>query len=525
MARLLRLRRTATLQRSSVAQRSSFAIHIVALLLFGLVVSAAVRPPKLEYAAREAAQRPDASSCSRTTRRQSCTLQVWYHVGSKNERPGRTGLRAPVRAHDVQGLEERRARSSTRRSISSVGGQSNAYTTEDATVFWETVPAQYLPLVLWLEADRMASLRIDEDDVQERARGREGRAADARREPAVRPAATRSSTTRRSRCIPTSTRRSAAWRTSRRRRSTTCATSTAPTTCPTTRRWRSSATSTRRRRSRSSTQYLGRVPKSERAGAARHPEGAAADARSGASRSRRTGRCRPSSSRTTSPTTAIPIRTRCTSRRRCCRTARARGSTAKLVYEQAAARWRRSAAANIIEDPNLFYAVAIVQPGHTPEEAEKALDRGARPAAERADHATHELQRAKNQFARDYILGRESNQQKATQLAHAVVIHKGDINDGRRRVRHLHEHHGGRRAARGARPTSRRENRLVLTILPQRRAGGAVSTPMPQRGSPLRRSSSPWPLVVLVPRAAPAAQPHAELAVRARRRGRCRRAR
>ena len=46
--------------------------------------------------------------------------------------------------------------------ISSVGGQSNAYTTEDATVFWETVPSQYLPLVLWLEADRMASLRIDD---------------------------------------------------------------------------------------------------------------------------------------------------------------------------------------------------------------------------------------------------------------------------------------------------------------------------------------------------------------------------
>ena len=47
--------------------------------------------------------------------------------------------------------------------ISSVGGQSNAYTTDDETVFWETVPAQYLPLALWLEADRMATLRIDKD--------------------------------------------------------------------------------------------------------------------------------------------------------------------------------------------------------------------------------------------------------------------------------------------------------------------------------------------------------------------------
>src|SRR5207244_2299094 len=47
--------------------------------------------------------------------------------------------------------------------ISSVGGQSNAYTTDDETVFWETFPAQYLPLILWLEADRMATLRIDKE--------------------------------------------------------------------------------------------------------------------------------------------------------------------------------------------------------------------------------------------------------------------------------------------------------------------------------------------------------------------------
>ena len=46
--------------------------------------------------------------------------------------------------------------------ISRVGGDGNAYTTEDTTVFFETVPAEYLPLILWLEADRMATLRIDQ---------------------------------------------------------------------------------------------------------------------------------------------------------------------------------------------------------------------------------------------------------------------------------------------------------------------------------------------------------------------------
>ena len=75
---------------------------------------------------------------------------------------GADRLRAPVRAHDVQGLEERRARRAHIGHLA-VGGQSNAYTTDDETVFWETVPAQYLPLALWLEADRMATLRIDKD--------------------------------------------------------------------------------------------------------------------------------------------------------------------------------------------------------------------------------------------------------------------------------------------------------------------------------------------------------------------------
>jgi zinc protease len=78
---------------------------------------------------------------------------------------------------------------------------------------------------------------------------------------------------------------------------------------------------------------------------------------------------------------------------------------------------------NIIEEPNLFFAVGLVAPGHTPEEVEKALiaefDKlRNEPISER------ELQRAKNQFFRDYIVDRESIRGKASQLAHAVVIHR-----------------------------------------------------------------------------------------------------
>ena len=89
-------------------------------------------------------------------------LALWYHVGSKDEKPGRTGF-----AHLFEHLMfkgSRNVRPDAHPSwITSVGGQANAFTDEDATVYWETVPAQYLPLVLWLEADRMASLEVTDD--------------------------------------------------------------------------------------------------------------------------------------------------------------------------------------------------------------------------------------------------------------------------------------------------------------------------------------------------------------------------
>jgi zinc protease len=93
----------------------------------------------------------------------------------------------------------------------------------------------------------------------------------------------------------------------------------------------------------------------------------------------------------------------------------------KLVYETGVA-LAAGGVGNIIEHPNLFYAYALVQAGQAPGAAEAALiaelDR-----LKREPVTDHELQRAKNQFARDYIMGRETNQQKALQLAHAAVIH------------------------------------------------------------------------------------------------------
>src|SRR5260221_12465854 len=124
--------------------------------------------------------------------------------------------------------------------------------------------------------------------------------------------------------------------------------------------------------------------------------------------------------------------------------------------------------ANLIEDPNLFYAVAVLQPGHTPDEAIDALE--AEFDRLKTEPITdHELQKTKNQFARDYILGRESNQQKAGQLAHAAVIHH-DIKtaDGEFDI---FQNITVADVQRVARTYFRPENRLVLTLMPSGKGG------------------------------------------------------
>src|SRR5216684_2551448 len=123
--------------------------------------AASVRPPKLEY---DISTLPNGLTVVLEEDHSTpiVHLQLWYHVGSKNEKPGRTGFAHLFEHLMFKGSKNVEPEAHTSY-ISSVGGQSNAYTNDDETVFWETVPSQYLPLTLWLEADRMATLRIDKD--------------------------------------------------------------------------------------------------------------------------------------------------------------------------------------------------------------------------------------------------------------------------------------------------------------------------------------------------------------------------
>ena len=75
-----------------------------------------------------------------------------------------------------------------------------------------------------------------------------------------------------------------------------------------------------------------------------------------------------------------------------------------LVYEKRLA-LAAFGGGNIIEHPNLFFAVAIVQPGQSPDAADEGAHRRARSAARASRSAIASCERTKNQFARDYILG------------------------------------------------------------------------------------------------------------------------
>ena len=90
-------------------------------------------------------------------------VDVWYHVGSKNEQPGRTGFahlfehvmftgsgHAPYGVHD--------------KLTGGIGGSNNGTTSNDRTTYYETVPSNYLEDQVWLESDRMGFL-LDTLDV------------------------------------------------------------------------------------------------------------------------------------------------------------------------------------------------------------------------------------------------------------------------------------------------------------------------------------------------------------------------
>ncbi len=87
----------------------------------------------------------------------SVVVHVWYHVGSKDEQPGKTGF-AHLFEHVMFKGSKHVADGQFDLLLEEAGGWNNGTTNNDRTNYFEQVPSGHLALALWLEADRMAGL-------------------------------------------------------------------------------------------------------------------------------------------------------------------------------------------------------------------------------------------------------------------------------------------------------------------------------------------------------------------------------
>jgi zinc protease len=303
--------------------------------------------------------------------------------------------------------------------ISGVGGRANAYTTEDETVFWQTVPAHYLPLTLWLEADRMATLRVDDaafqrerEVVKEERRMRIDNQPYGRLNEIIYGHAFTTHPYKNPTIGSMADLEAADIDDVREFHRTFYVPENATVTIV-----GDFETAVARQLV---TQYFGRIPKAPRPVPRDIPREPPQTAE------------RRFTVEEAWPLPAVVVAYHVTYdghpdsyplhiTSKILSDGQSARITRELIYNRRLA-LSAFGRGNITEHPNLFYAVAIVQPGASPAEVEKALI-GEFEKLKTEGVTSRELERAKNQFARDYIVGRESNEQKALHLAHAAVIH------------------------------------------------------------------------------------------------------
>ena len=392
-------------------------------------------------------------------------VSVTYHVGSKNERPGRTGFAHLFEHMMFKGSKNVEPELHTSL-IASVGGRSNAYTTEDETVFWQTFPQHYLPLVLWLEADRMATLRVEEgafrrerEVVKEERRMRVENQPYGRLNEIVYDHAFDVHPYKHPTIGSMADLEAASIQDVREFHQTYYVPENATVTIVGDFDLEATKAMVNR--------YFGRIAKAAKPVPRDIPKEPA----------------RTQEKRVTVeenwPLPAVVVAYHVTydghpdayplhMTSKILSDGQSARITRELVYNKRLA-LTAFGVGNITEHPNLFYAVAIVQPGQTPQAAEQALIAEFE-KLKQEPVTDNELQRAKNQFARDYIVGRESIQQKALHLAHAVVIHN-DITtaDGEFDIFMNVTRDDVQRVAR---TYFNESNRIVLHVLP-RAAGGS----------------------------------------------------
>src|SRR5216110_3513651 len=92
------------------------------------------------------------------------SIALYYDTGSRNEKVGRTGF-AHLFEHMMFQGSENVPKAAHFQWISNSGGTMNGTTSSERTNYFETLPASQLPLALWLESDRMLSLKVTQENL------------------------------------------------------------------------------------------------------------------------------------------------------------------------------------------------------------------------------------------------------------------------------------------------------------------------------------------------------------------------
>ncbi|MEO6939545.1 MAG: pitrilysin family protein [Candidatus Kapaibacterium sp.] len=92
-------------------------------------------------------------------------VNLWYHVGSKDEDPTRTGFAHLFEHMMFQGSDNIK-KTEHFKYVQSAGGNLNATTSQDRTNYFEILPSTQLELALWLESDRMLALAVTEENFE-----------------------------------------------------------------------------------------------------------------------------------------------------------------------------------------------------------------------------------------------------------------------------------------------------------------------------------------------------------------------
>ena len=92
-------------------------------------------------------------------------VDTWFRVGGADDPPQRSGF-AHLFEHMMFEGSAHVANGQWDKLLEAIGASNNAYTQNDKTAFWDVVPANQLPRILWMESDRMASLAVTDENFQ-----------------------------------------------------------------------------------------------------------------------------------------------------------------------------------------------------------------------------------------------------------------------------------------------------------------------------------------------------------------------